>query len=108
MMSNTKPSEEETLDLFKAIEQHFPSQTLGADKWYILLVASITSGGHPELAASLYKYLISKPEFETPDQRKALVSRLREALVKLVSVIGVVKPCMCLEQLITGSHIATS
>ncbi|EME84349.1 uncharacterized protein MYCFIDRAFT_202985 [Pseudocercospora fijiensis CIRAD86] len=92
MISNTKPTPEETLALFKEIEQKFPSQTLGEDKWYILLIAAITTGGHPGLAADLYKYLISKPEFSTPEQRKALVRRLREALVKLVSVVGVVKP----------------
>ncbi|KXT17641.1 hypothetical protein AC579_10156 [Pseudocercospora musae] len=92
MISNTTPTQEETLSLFKEIEQHFPSPTLGEDKWYILLITAITTGGHPALAADLYKYLISKPEFTTPDQRKALTRRLREALVKLVSVVGVVKP----------------
>ncbi|KAF7195785.1 hypothetical protein HII31_02920, partial [Pseudocercospora fuligena] len=86
MISNTNPTQEETLSLFKEIEQHFPSQSLGDEKWYILLTTAITAGGHPELAADLYKYLISKPEFTTSDQRKALIRRLREALVKLVSV----------------------
>ena len=40
----------------------------------------------------LYRYLISKPEYTTPEQRQALIRRLREALVKLVSIIGVPKP----------------
>ena len=44
------------------------------------------------MASELYKYLISKPQYSTPDQRKALVRRIREALVKLVSVVGVPKP----------------
>lgn len=38
-MAHTKPSPEETLDLFKDIESSFPSATLGDDKWYILAVS---------------------------------------------------------------------
>ncbi|KXT06761.1 hypothetical protein AC578_7344 [Pseudocercospora eumusae] len=94
MISTTTPTTEETLTLFQKIEENFPHQTLGDNKWYILLLTAITAGGHPELAAELYKHLItSKPEFSTPEQRKALTRRLREALIKLVSVVGVVKPC---------------
>jgi hypothetical protein len=90
-MALTNPSPGEALELFTHIESHFPSH-LGQDKWQILALASITSGGHPAFAADLYTYLISQPEYNTPDQRKALVRRLREALVKLVSVVGVPKP----------------
>jgi hypothetical protein len=36
--------------------------------------------------------LISKPEFTTSASRQALVRRLREALVKDVSILGVCKP----------------
>lgn len=90
-MSLTNPTKEETLALFNSIEEHFPSKTLGDDKWFILTIAAIVGGGHPDLAADLYTQLISRPEYSTPDARKALVRRLREALVKLVSVIGVPK-----------------
>ena len=55
-------------------------------------MTTICAGGHPPLAADLYKYLIAKPQYSTSDQRKALMRRLREALVKLVSIVGVVKP----------------
>ncbi|TKA44893.1 hypothetical protein B0A54_03184 [Friedmanniomyces endolithicus] len=119
-MALTNPSAEDALQLFKDIEEHFPTQTLGEERWYILAVSSaksptdhlrhlltdhlrhlltahdqisaITAGGHPGFAKDLYLYLISKPEFGTPDQRQALMRRLREALVKLVSVVGVPKP----------------
>ena len=91
-MSLTNPTKEETLSLFAAIESHFPSQSLGTDKWYILALAAIVGGGHPDLAADLYLHLISRPEHSTPEARKALVRRLREVLVKLVSVVGVPKP----------------
>lgn len=33
------PTEEEALALFKAIEDKFPSKTLGDEKWYILTVS---------------------------------------------------------------------
>jgi hypothetical protein len=32
------PTEDEALALFKAVEERFPSKTLGGDKWYILTV----------------------------------------------------------------------
>lgn len=57
-----------------------------------LQIAAITGGGHPGFAKELYLYLISKPEYQTPQQRQSLMRRLREGLVKLVSVIGVPKP----------------
>ncbi|KAK0328289.1 hypothetical protein LTR54_001976 [Friedmanniomyces endolithicus] len=119
-MALTNPSAEDALQLFKDIEEHFPTQTLGEERWYILAVSSaksptdhlrhlltdhlrhlltahdqisaITAGGHPGFAKDLYLYLISKPEFGTPEQRQALMRRLRESLVKLVSVVGVPKP----------------
>ncbi|KAF2480018.1 hypothetical protein BDY17DRAFT_329933 [Neohortaea acidophila] len=91
-MALTEPTPEQTLKLFQDIEQHFPSKTLGEDKWQILAIASVAGGGHPACAADLYKYLISQPQYREPEQRKALIRRLREALVKLVSVVGVPKP----------------
>lgn len=46
----------------------------------------------PNHAATLYTYLIAKPEFTTSDSRKALIRRLREVLVKNVALQGVCKP----------------
>lgn len=37
-MALTNPTKAEALDLFKDIEQHFPS-ALGSEKWYILTVS---------------------------------------------------------------------
>lgn len=90
-MALTNPSSDDALKLFQDIEKQFPSN-LGNDKWQILAISAVTGGGHPHFAATLYEYLISKPEYSTPDQRKGLIRRLREALVKLVSVVGVPKP----------------
>jgi len=91
-MSLAEPTKEDAVALFKAIEDHFPSKSLGDDKWYILALAAIAGGGQPEFAADLYLYLISKPAYATSDARQALMRRLREALMKLVSVVGVPKP----------------
>ncbi|CAK4026389.1 Hypothetical predicted protein [Lecanosticta acicola] len=91
-MAHTSLSSEDTLALLKDIESSFPSESLGDDRWYILAISSISAGGRPELAADLYRYLISKPEFSTASSRQALVRRLRESLMKLVSVVGVPKP----------------
>ncbi|WPG98259.1 Hypothetical protein R9X50_00104700 [Acrodontium crateriforme] len=90
-MALTTPSAQDAIDLFKTLEEQFPSN-LGADKWQILAISAITGGGHAEYAGHLYNYLIAKPEYTSPEQRKGLVRRLREALVKLVSVVGVPKP----------------
>jgi hypothetical protein len=49
-------------------------------------------GCEPELVPSLYNYLISKPQYSTSTSRQALVRRMREALVKDVSILGVCKP----------------
>jgi hypothetical protein len=32
------PTDEEALALFEALEEKFPSKTLGDDKWYVLAV----------------------------------------------------------------------
>nr|POE82361.1 hypothetical protein CFP56_72509 [Quercus suber] len=96
-MALTNPSPEEALRLFQDVETSFPSQTLGDDKWYILTVGPLS---HRDLkiqdrsthCSDLYKYLINKEEFSSPEQRQGLVRRLREALVKIVSVVGVPKP----------------
>jgi len=37
-------------------------------------------------------YLIQKPQHATSESRQNLVRRLREALVKCVSIVGVCKP----------------
>lgn len=55
-------------------------------------IAALTGGSQPEYAKNLYLYLIQKPQYATPDSRQRLVRRLREALVKCVSIVGVCKP----------------
>lgn len=91
-MALTTPTPEEALALFHSVESHFPASSLGDDKWQILTIAAISAGGHPEFAADLYRHLTSLPQYSTSLQRQALIRRLREALMKLVSVVGVPKP----------------
>ena len=33
-------TEEEALTLFRVVEEKFPSETLGSDKWYVLTVSA--------------------------------------------------------------------
>jgi hypothetical protein len=55
-------------------------------------ISALTGGSQPEFTGNLYTYLIQKPQYSTSESRKALVRRLREALVKCVPIIGVCKP----------------
>ncbi|KAK6337652.1 hypothetical protein TWF730_003045 [Orbilia blumenaviensis] len=48
----------------------------------------------PSTLSCLYNYLISLPQYSTPQARKTLIRRIREALVKVVSLIGVAKPLL--------------
>ena len=78
--------------LFNRIEEEFRATELGDDKWYILALACVATGPDPELAGHLYRHLCAQPAYTTSEARKALVRRLREVLVKSISVIGVCKP----------------
>ncbi|KAH9836908.1 hypothetical protein Tdes44962_MAKER08388 [Teratosphaeria destructans] len=85
-MATTERTPDEAIQLFQTLEQHFPGATLGPEKWQIL--------------THLYLYLVStKPEYRSPEQRRALVRRLREALVKLVAVVGVPRPLEAVMQI---------
>lgn len=101
MATIPEPTAEEAIELFKEIEQKFPHKTLGEGTWYLIVLSSLV-GVEPEHAANLYRYLIDKPEYTTPGSRQALVRRLRETLVKNVSIQGVCKP---LEALFSISKI---
>ncbi|KAH7392078.1 hypothetical protein DE146DRAFT_679574 [Phaeosphaeria sp. MPI-PUGE-AT-0046c] len=86
------PTEDEALALFRTIEERFPSKSLGDDKWYILAFAAMVGGGQPSFAPLLYKQLIQRPEYTTPEQRQGLMRRIRETLFKLIVIVGVCKP----------------
>ncbi|KAF2268673.1 hypothetical protein CC78DRAFT_529679 [Lojkania enalia] len=78
--------------LFKDIQETIAATDLGEARWYLLVIAALVGGNDPELSDQLYLYIINKAEYEQPSQRQALVRRLREALVKLISIVGVCKP----------------
>lgn len=52
----------------------------------------MVGGGQPGYAPLLYKELISRPGCQTPEQRQALMRRIRETLFKLIVIVGVCKP----------------
>jgi len=45
-----------------------------------------------EISADIYTYLINQTQYSTAESRKGLIRRLREALIKLVAIVGVCKP----------------
>lgn len=55
-------------------------------------ISALTGGNQPEFVGNLYTHLIHQPQYSTPPSRQRLVRRLREALVKCVSIVGVCKP----------------
>ena len=85
------PAPKDPSTLFPLIEEAFKSTTL-APRWYLVTLASLVGGTEPLLAADLYTYLLTKPAYQTPSSRQALIRTIREALLKLVSLIGVCKP----------------
>lgn len=86
------PLRQDLSTLFHALESNFTHTSLGASRWYLTALAALVGGTEPEYADQLYLYLTSQPGYQTPAARQALVRRLREALVKLVSIVGVCKP----------------
>lgn len=79
-------------ELFAELESRFQSTTLGPDKWYILAITTLVASSDPERADQLYLHLCSQPSYSTSESRKALIRRLREALIKSVPIVGVCKP----------------
>lgn len=82
----------ELLQLFEDIENRLKGTKLASDCWYILVIACLAASSDPEAAGALYHHLVSKPQYQTSEERRALVRRLREALVKSVCLVGVCKP----------------
>jgi len=83
---------ENSWTLFREVEEMFPAESPNSQRWEILVIASITASGAPHLAGELYQYLLAKPHYESKEQRRALIARLREALFKLVCVSGIPRP----------------
>lgn len=90
----------ELLTLFNAVKSQFPTTTLGEENWFLIVISTLTAAGKPASAADIYLHLISLPRYTSTESRKELMRRLREALVKLVSIVGVCKPLeavMCID-----------
>ncbi|KAL3460342.1 hypothetical protein BJX64DRAFT_263326 [Aspergillus heterothallicus] len=90
---STPTIEPRYLDLFQKLEASITNAgSIPNDKWAILAIATLVAGPDPERADQLYLYLTSQPRYATPESRKGLVRRLREALFKAVIIVGVCKP----------------
>lgn len=78
--------------LFTTLEASLANTNLGPNRWYLIVLAALVGGTEPEFSDKLYLHLTSQPSYQSSASRQALVQRLREALVKLVSIVGVCKP----------------
>jgi hypothetical protein len=78
--------------LLTDLEQSLSTTNLGPSRWYLIVLAALVGGTEPEVADQLYLHIVSQSPYESSSSRQALVRRLREALVKLVSIVGVCKP----------------
>ncbi|CZT52822.1 uncharacterized protein RSE6_14202 [Rhynchosporium secalis] len=94
-----EPTEEEAYTLFEAVEAKFPHKTVVEDAWYLVVLSALV-GAEPAHAFHLYNYMISKPQFSTPESRQTLVRRMREVLVKVTSIMGVCKPLEALSSIV--------
>lgn len=88
----TSSPDPKLIELFNNVEASLKTTALGDDRWYIIVAACMVAGPDPEVASHLYLHLCSQPRYSTPAARQALIRRLREALVKAVSIVGVCKP----------------
>lgn len=43
MATNADPTPEDAIKLFRAVEEKFPHETLGNDKWYLVVVSFLFS-----------------------------------------------------------------
>lgn len=90
--ATTPTPDPKLIELFRNIETSLQGTQLGDNRWYVVVAACMVAGPDPEAASQLYLHLCAQPRYSTPAARQALVRRLREALIKSVSIVGVCKP----------------
>jgi hypothetical protein len=83
-------------ELFAAIEAKFEASNIASEKWYLTTLSAITTTPKPHLCGQLYQYLISQHAYSTTSTRRKLIQRMREALFKDISVLGLPKPAEAL------------
>ncbi|PIG88138.1 hypothetical protein AARAC_001563 [Aspergillus arachidicola] len=104
MSSPNSPIQSTVTELFHSIETSFQSTSLGPDSWYLLTIACLSGSPDPELAKELYLYVIQKEENSTSAARHVFVRRIREALVKCVSIVGCCKPIEAIIAISQANH----
>lgn len=96
MATQSTPSQpavrQDLATLFTSLSHRFANTNLGPERWYLITLAALVGGTESEFSDQLYLYLLSQPTYSSSSSRQGLVRRLREALVKLVSIVGVCKP----------------
>ncbi|GMF70062.1 unnamed protein product [Aspergillus oryzae] len=92
MSTPNSPTQSPVAELCHSIETSFKSTSLGPDSWYLLTIACLSGSPDPELAKDLYLYVIQKEKNSTSAARQAFIRRIRETLVKCVSIVWCCKP----------------
>ncbi|PHH90643.1 hypothetical protein CDD83_3048 [Cordyceps sp. RAO-2017] len=81
-------------DVGKFLEEHGPTleESLGKDVWYLVVLSALTTGNcYSTAGGEIYEYLTRKPEYAATAQRRALVRRFCETMMKLVVLTGIPK-----------------
>ncbi|KAB8240819.1 hypothetical protein BDV35DRAFT_385515 [Aspergillus flavus] len=92
MSTPNLPTQSPVAELCHSIETSFKSTSLGPDSWYLLTITCLSGSPDPELGKDLYLYVIQKEKNSTSAARQTFIRRIREALVKCVSIVGCCKP----------------
>lgn len=91
------PIQAKTHALLESLSELFPTRhhdidpCFHDDNWYLYALGGLIGTGHAENVGDLYTYLIETGKYGTEGsvERKKMVRRLREGLVKLVILCGI-------------------
>ncbi|CAG8908435.1 unnamed protein product [Penicillium egyptiacum] len=79
-------------ELFATIEAKFKASNIANEKWYLTTLSAITTTPELHLCGQLYLYLIGQHAHSTSTARSELIRRMREALFKEITLVGLPKP----------------
>ncbi|KAH7371051.1 hypothetical protein BKA66DRAFT_192810 [Pyrenochaeta sp. MPI-SDFR-AT-0127] len=80
------------VELFTHIESQYSCTMLVAKRRSLIKLSVLTPVGICDHESRLYTNLISVPQVSAPSAWQTLRKRIREALVKLMAIIGAARP----------------
>jgi hypothetical protein len=92
MAMNASDTPDPTKQEWDDLNQDVKSQLLpemGTDSWYLLIATVLTVGPRPHLLASFWTHLITHdPTFSSAEAQTRLSERLRDLLLKQMTLVG--------------------